>query len=142
MAWTKPTPSELAADFIASQRDPPDPGSGDLAQLLFPTFPLEEPDLTWTMIKLVIQAYPEVDYYAELKTEAQTVVGVLAAGPIEDLLSCHGEQFIERFESDAQEDRRMAWALGGAWQFQMSDHIWKRVQLAADRTYWERKISG
>lgn len=136
----KPTPTELAADFIASQREPPVADSGQLAQLLFfPDFPKHEPALTWSMIELVVSAYAETDLYAESETEAQVVVGVLAAGPIEDLLSLHGEQFIERFEDGARADLRMAWALGGVRQFQMTDAVWDRVQISADRSWWERK---
>ena len=142
MAWTNPTPSELAADWIASRKDGAgEDTSGDLAQFLLVGFPQEEPELTWETILLVMRAYPEEDFYAEEKTEAQTVCGVLAAGPVEDLLSFHGPRFIEKFEEEARRDRRMAWLLGGAWQFQMSDEIWNRVRLAADDTYWKRLVS-
>lgn len=139
MAWKNPDPTELAADWIASRKPDADKDtSGHLAQFLLVDFPQEEPDLTWETIRVVMRAYPESDYYAEEKTEAQKVCGELAAGPIEDLLSYHGHRFIERFEEEARCDRRMAWLLGGAWQFQMSDEIWHRVQLAADNSYWER----
>ena len=88
-----------------------------------------------------MRAYPEANFYAEEKTEAQTVCGVLAAGPVEDLLSFHGHRFIERFEEEARRDRRMAWLLGGACQFQMGEEIWQRVRLAADDSYWMREVS-
>ena len=142
MAWKNPTPAELAADWIASRKDGADEdASGDLAQFLLVGFPEEEPELTWQTILLVMRAYPEADFYADEKTEAQTVCGVLAAGPVEDLLSFHGHRFIEKFEEEARRDRRMAWLLGGAWQSQMSGEIWQRVRLAADDTYWGRKVS-
>lgn len=140
MAWTNPTPAELAADWIASRRGESDGMAGHLAQFLLFDFPQEEPDLTWDTIQLVVSSYSEEDLYAETKTEAQTVCGVLAAGPVEDLLSHHGHRFIEKFEDEARRDRRMAWTLGGTWQSTMADEIWNRVQLAADHTYWERHI--
>jgi len=145
MVWKNPTPTELAQDWIASRRidaaGPGDDTCGHLAQFLLCDFPEEEPELAWETIKLVLREYPEADFYAETETEAQKVCGVLAAGPIEDLLSYHGEEFIDRFEAEARSDRRMAWALGGAWQFTMPDEIWNRVQRAADNSYWMRKAS-
>ncbi|MBW8745592.1 MAG: hypothetical protein JF628_14865 [Sphingomonas sp.] len=139
MAWTTPTPAELAADWIASRRRNADDTSGSWAQFLLMDFPEQEPDLTWDTIKLVVEAYPGPDFYAAAETEAQVVCGVLAAGPLEDLLCFHGHRFIERLEDEARCDPRMAWMLGGTWQSQMLDEIWKRVQLAADYSYWNRR---
>ena len=142
MTWKNPTAAQLAADWIALRKDGADPEtSGHLADFLLADFPQSEPELTWDAIKLVMQSYPASEFFAENETEAQKVCGVLAAGPVEDLLSFHGHQFIERFEVEARRDRRMAWLLGGAWQFQMPDEIWHRVQLAADRSYWTRPAS-
>ena len=140
MTWKNPTPAELAADWIASQKDGADEDwSGHLAQFLLIDFPQVEPELTWESIRLVMQAYQEADFYAEEETEAQTVCGVLAAGPLENLLSFHGGSFIERVEEEARCDRRMAWLLGGVYQFEMTEDIWHRVRLAADDSYWTRK---
>ncbi len=142
MTRKSPTSAELAADWIASRRDGADlQASGHLADLLLADFPQSEPELTWDAIKSVMQAYPTSDFYAESMTEAQIVCGLLAAGPVEDLLSFHGHQFIERFEQEARRDQRMAWLLGGAWQFLMPDDIWHRVERAADKSYWMRPAS-
>ena len=142
MALKNPTPKELAADWIASQKDGADEGTtGHLAQFFFSGFPEEEPELTWETITLVMQAYPEADFFALNKTEAQEVCGVLAAGPVEDLLSYHGDRYIRKFEEEALRDRRMAWLLVGTYQFRMTDEVWHRVQLAADHTYWTRSVS-
>ncbi|MGN6596549.1 DUF6869 domain-containing protein [Sphingopyxis terrae] len=141
MAWLTPSPAELAAGWIASRKGEADDASGHLAQFLLLDFPREEPDLTWDTIILVIRRYSEADFYADTPTEAQKVCGVLAAGPVEDLLSFHGPHFIEKFEVEARRDRRMAWALGGTWRFEMTDEIWNRVQLVADHNYWKRRVS-
>ncbi|BBU60430.1 hypothetical protein MSC49_03650 [Methylosinus sp. C49] len=141
MTWANPTPNELAADWIACRGNVGSDLSNGLAQFLLSDFPREEPELTWDTIILVVKAYPEADFYGEAATEAQAACGALAAGPVEDLLSFHGRDFIDRFESEAHLDRRMAWVLGGACRFQMSDEIWNRVRLAADDAYWKRKIS-
>jgi len=140
MAWANPTPNELAADWIASRRRDADEAAGSWAQFLLVDFPREEPELTWEAIKIIVRGYPEDDFYAETETEAQVVCGVLSAGPVEDLLSFHGPDYINRFEQEAARDRRMAWILGGAWQAQMRDDVWNRVQLAADKTYWRRRV--
>jgi hypothetical protein len=64
--------------------------------------------------------------------------GVLAAGPLEDLLSFHGEAFIDRVEALSQQNPKFASLLVGVWQFQMTDEIWNRVQQVWDRRGWDR----
>lgn len=142
-AWTTPTPDALAADWIACGGDFSGDATNGLAQFLSGTFPHSEPQLTWDTIMLVVKAFSEADFYSETKTktEAQKVCGQLAAGPVEELLSYHGPDYIERFESEARLDRRMAWVLGGVWQAEMSDDIWDRVRHVSDDSYWNRKIT-
>ena len=62
---------------------------------------------------------------------------VLSAGPIEDLLSKFGEQYIERVEDKARKDPMFAKVLGGVWQSNMSDEIWARLQAVWDRRGWD-----
>ena len=62
---------------------------------------------------------------------------VLSAGPIEDLLSKFGEQYIERVEDKARKDPTFAKVLGGVWQSNMSDEIWARLQTVWDRRGWD-----
>jgi hypothetical protein len=112
-----------------------------LAQLLVSDFPRNEPELTWDAILLIVKAYPEVDFFDEGATEAHAVCGLLAAGPVEDLLSFQGRDFIDRFENEARLDRRMAWVLGGVWRSAISDEIWDRVRPWTDGTYWKRKTA-
>ena len=59
------------------------------------------------------------------------VLANLAAGPLEDLLAKHGEQFIDRFEKFAKSDVQLRRLLGAVWQNDISDSIWKRLQLIA-----------
>jgi hypothetical protein len=98
----------------------------------------DSPDTAWEVLKAVIDQYPEKDFYAVERSEAQEVVGRLAAGPLEDLLSAFGVNFIGVVEAEARRDRRIAWTVGGVWQAEMTDDIWARVQRVADYTYWER----
>lgn len=60
---------------------------------------------------------------------------VLAAGPLENLLSDHGPTVIERIESLAKADASFNLLLGGVWQQGMADDVWKRVQ-ACRKEVW------
>jgi hypothetical protein len=57
--------------------------------------------------------------------------GHLAAGPVEDLLSEFGSDYIERVEALAASDVRFKTMLCGVWQDGMSDELWRRIQLAS-----------
>lgn len=80
----------------------------------------KEPELCWSLILAVLDRKP-----------SEKVTGMLAAGPLEDLLGSHGEQLIERVEERARNDPAFRHLLGGVWQGGMSDEIWTRVQAAA-----------
>lgn len=55
-------------------------------------------------------------------------IGALAAGPLEDLLSKRGADFIDRIEELARKDPKFNHLLGGVWRNTMSDEVWERVQ--------------
>lgn len=137
--------SQIAADYISYARhDPRNVPEDDSAKGLSLEWLVEDdPAEAWSVIKLVVASYALSEYFSadKKRTEAQVVVGRLAAGPLEDLLSAVGPSLIETVESEAQRDRRMAWALGGVWQFKMTDDIWARVQRAADHSWWDRDTS-
>ena len=61
----------------------------------------------------------------------------LSAGPLEDLLSKHGDSFINRIELEAKENPKFASLLGGVWQNSMTDEIWMRVQHVCNRKGWD-----
>lgn len=77
---------------------------------------------------------PEVAWIAILEILKRGVTGdhlsILAAGPLEDLVACHGAQFIERVEREAGCSPSFNHLLGGVWQNRMSEDIWSRVQKA------------
>ncbi len=91
----------------------------------------DNPELAWEAIKVVIFSYACDELLCDRNTEAKKIVGVTAAGPLEDLLADHGSQFIDAVELAARRDRRIQWALGCVWQNSMTDEIWARVQTAA-----------
>ncbi|HEY6154720.1 MAG TPA: hypothetical protein VIW07_13350 [Candidatus Udaeobacter sp.] len=84
----------------------------------------EDPENTWGAILQLVQ---------QDLTDEQ--LAVLAAGPLEVLLSYHGPAFIDRVEQEAATNKRFDNLLGGVWQLSMSDDIWSRVQKAR-RAAW------
>ena len=57
-------------------------------------------------------------------------MSVLAAGPLETLLSWHGAAPIERVEEEARRNPKFNDLLGGVWRGAMPDEIWERVERA------------
>ena len=95
----------------------------------------DQPEMAWDVIRYVVGQYSDEDLFAREETEAKRVIGLVAAGPLEDLLGFHGADFIDRIEAEALRDQRMAWALGGMYQFLMSDEVWARTRkVAVERT--------
>jgi len=86
----------------------------------------EDPASHW---KLILEIY-SID-------QSNVVSEVLAAGPLEDLLSMHGQEFITVVEERAQADPSFASLLGGVWKSSMIDEVWERVQKVWDRRGWD-----
>jgi hypothetical protein len=72
-----------------------------------------------------------------INPESDSIMGNLAAGPLEDLLVRHGEHIIEHIETEAKSNSRFASMLGGVWQSDMTDDIWQRVTKVWDRRGWD-----
>jgi hypothetical protein len=64
------------------------------------------------------------------KQMSDKAFGVLAAGPLEDLLADFGELYIQRVEELARKNPRFNHLLGGVWRNSMTDDVWDRVQKA------------
>ena len=71
------------------------------------------------------------------RDRSKKIFGVLSAGPLEDILANHGETMIERVEAEARSSPLFAKLLGGVWQNEMSDEVWRRVQVVWDRSGWD-----
>jgi hypothetical protein len=69
--------------------------------------------------------------------QSDKIMGILSAGPVEDLLGQSGERFIGRMEEKAKSDPRFTRVLGGVWRNDMSEDVWARVQAVWDRTGWD-----
>lgn len=113
---------------FALNADPEDPGGNDYfgASFDFDWLVEDAPERAWDAINQVLEITDRVD-----------VLGLLAAGPLEDLLSYHGDAFIERVEALARSNPRFAFLLGGVWRFRMSDENWSRVGQVANRDAWD-----
>ncbi|MDY0747406.1 hypothetical protein SNE35_23080 [Paucibacter sp. R3-3] len=89
----------------------------------------------------IVRKHPEQAWQCILAVVAdarcEPFLGLLAAGPMEDLLGYHGPAFIDRVESEARANQLFAWMLGGVWQCQITDEIWARVQKVWDRRGWD-----
>ncbi|PCD77226.1 DUF6869 domain-containing protein [Pseudothioclava arenosa] len=94
----------------------------------------EEP--TWSdLCVFELDAHPEVLLAFLLrairKAETPWQVGLLAAGPLEELIAQHGAAVIDRLEDQARRAPRVAFALTGVWQGESTDPaIWARVESA------------
>lgn len=62
---------------------------------------------------------------------------VLAAGPLEQVLAVHGSKIIQRVEQLAKTNQKFANLLGGVWQNDMSEEVWKRIQKVWVRKGWD-----
>jgi hypothetical protein len=69
--------------------------------------------------------------------QSNVIAENLSAGPLEDLLSMHGETVIDRVEDMARKDPSFAFLLGGVWRNKMSEAVWSRVMAIRDRHGWD-----
>lgn len=88
-------------------------------------FPDADPETAWQAVLRLMQH--------ELSSKQ---IALLAAGPVESLLSYHCPQFIDRIEAEAQRSPAFAHVLGGVWRQDMPDEIWRRVESARGGKVW------
>jgi hypothetical protein len=86
----------------------------------------EKPELAWQLILEILR-----------RDNSSGVLEDLSAGLLEDLLVYHGKAMIDRVEAEARSNPLFAKLLGGVWQNEMPDHIWRRVQAVWDRRGWD-----
>jgi hypothetical protein len=78
----------------------------------------DRPEECWQAILAVLDLNPQ-----------ESVLGVLAAGPLEDLIDDHGEDFIERIEIEARHSPPFRALLQGVWK-SSTPAIWARIERA------------
>ena len=77
---------------------------------------IERPDVCWEAILDILSKKP-----------SDRVLGVLAAGPLEDLINNHGSVYIEKIETEARRNPAFRHLLGGVWESGTPD-VWGRVE--------------
>lgn len=68
-------------------------------------------------------------------TDDPKLLGSLAAGPFEDFLGLHGEQFVNTVHALALEQPRLRLVLDGVWQGAMSKQVWHRIEVLKQRAF-------
>ncbi|MBW8369581.1 MAG: hypothetical protein K0M66_01165 [Thiobacillus sp.] len=87
----------------------------------------DDPETCWQTILAIlekIEADPSIKQFQ-----------VLAAGPLEDLLTEHGPNIIAKVELQARRDPKFNFLLGGVWQNAMNNDIWSRVQAIRNKVW-------
>lgn len=79
----------------------------------------EDPEAAWSVIQII------------RREGSDLILSNLGAGPLEDLLVAHGDQFIDRVEILAEQDAQFRKVLGATWQNSMSPRLWKRIKAVA-----------
>ena len=116
MLMRPPSVDELVAQWLSGE---------DCTMSLALIPPIAAPENAWQAVLRIL----EHDLSAEQ-------ISLLAAGPVEDLLSLHGAQFIDRIESEAQRNPAFAHVLGGVWRRNIPAQIWQRVESARGGKVW------
>jgi hypothetical protein len=62
------------------------------------------------------------------------VVGMLAAGPLEDLVEEWGPEFIDRIELEARRNPAFRHLLGGVWR-SSTNEVWSRIENARGHSW-------
>lgn len=78
------------------------------------------PEIAWQLIVELIERAP-----------SESSLSFFAAGPLEDLLSDHGDHFIERVELRAAQNAKFRHAVRSLRRLDMTDDVWRRVKLIA-----------
>jgi len=66
---------------------------------------------------------------------SKKVISILAAGPLEELLSGAGELYIDVIEELARKDPKFNYLLGGVWQSGTPAVVWMRILKARDEAW-------
>jgi hypothetical protein len=87
--------------------------------------PDADPEAVWLAVLRIVQHDLSEDQ-----------ISILAAGPVEDLLAWHGEQYIDRIEAEAHRNPAFAHILDGTWRHDIPQAIWQRVEAARGGKVW------
>ena len=83
--------------------------------------PYDNPETTWDLILEIHE-----------RDDSKKIESILAAGPLEDLMTEHGPEFINRVELKARREPKFRRLLGGVWLSSRDTLIQKRFYAAAN----------
>jgi hypothetical protein len=112
----------LAIAWAAAQTDGP---KEEDWPIVFEVQKLSEsnPEALWSFVLEVLRLAP-----------AESVLSLLAAGPLEDLVQDHGSAFVDRMTVEAKRNERFAALLPKVWVPAATDSVTQRfVQLGCDQ---------
>jgi hypothetical protein len=81
--------------------------------------PHSDPSLLWAVI---------VEVWNRIDRSDEALVGALGAGPLEDLLSTHGEKCFQEIAQFCDVEPEFKTVLRTVWQNSMSPDLWRKVQ--------------
>lgn len=81
-----------------------------------------QPQEAWKVILEIIE-----------ETNSDEIIGNLAAGPFEDILSEHGDFFIDEVEIKTRQNPKFTKLVLGVYQGGMSESVWSRIQVLKGR---------
>jgi tetratricopeptide (TPR) repeat protein len=121
--WNKLSPSDwdaFAKAWVDELRQPP---SG--------SEPSDDEDrVGQSVVQMNFTATAECQWkfvLAAIKHAEDKELGHIAAGPIEHLLSTHGQEYIGLVEQQAASDPKFGRMMEGVWRHGMTDDVWDRV---------------
>ena len=85
----------------------------------------------WKIIQYVVSRYDKADLTLGAATDAKSVLGHLAAGPLEDLLWLNGAEFVEQVACAAKHDSRIRWMLSLVRRGDLNQELWSRLLIAS-----------
>lgn len=107
----------LAAAWISEMRgDADDVGAGVGMTVVLMNFTATA-DQQWRFIDAALR-----------HADSDDELGHIAAGPFEQLLSKHGDDYIAIVERRATQDPQFARMATGAWRHMMTDEVWERLK--------------
>ena len=114
--WIGVDVAAFAADWLQEVRSGVDvtDGFGSKVVLMGFTAP---PEVEWAFLQAAVD-----------RAETDDELYSIAAGPFENLLGHHGDQYIDLVEGRCREDAKFARMTTGAWRYMMSDDVWTRVE--------------
>ncbi|WP_417806908.1 DUF6869 domain-containing protein [Thioclava sp.] len=134
-----PLPLEMVSVLCNAANAPEDVHSVEALVALWLTDNHDEPegeDFPWSVLCVFeLREYPDVlwAFIRQALAGCETIwqVVMLSAGPLEDLITDHGADFIDKIEREARHSARFAYALTGVWPADEADPaLWARIETA------------